>query len=275
MDARAAFALLGVPPQASTATIREAYRDLIKVWHPDRFAGDARLQAKATERTRDLNQAYEVATAYAAAGGGPLPDTQAPQAQPRAASAEAPTATAAYEAPETPLRRVRLSLDAIGQAIFWAACLGLIAFIATAPEGFFAREKGRGVRAPREGRAEARIYTPLPQAEHGEADLLSRIRGTWVVVESGDDAWLPSGTQIDLRGDALACRGPYLCDAAVKPIGAARLAIRDSAGDTRHVDVSFASTTSMLWVMRRPGARPLRIVLEAQGGPTAGPAPTD
>jgi curved DNA-binding protein CbpA len=36
-----------------------AYRDLIRVWHPDRFSGDARLAKKADEKVKELNAAYE------------------------------------------------------------------------------------------------------------------------------------------------------------------------------------------------------------------------
>src|SRR5436190_19464913 len=50
--------VLGLAPGASEQAIREAYRDLVKVWHPDRFGSDARLREKAEERLRDLNNAF-------------------------------------------------------------------------------------------------------------------------------------------------------------------------------------------------------------------------
>lgn len=43
---------------ATRAEVREAYRVLSAVWHPDRFAGNPRLQARATERQQRLNAAY-------------------------------------------------------------------------------------------------------------------------------------------------------------------------------------------------------------------------
>jgi hypothetical protein len=269
MDARAAFLLLGVPAGASPDAIRTAYRDLVKVWHPDRFAGDARLQAKATERLRELNEAYEVASAWRAGDDRPSADA-------RAAAPDPPTPVT-IEVDAAPVyrprrARPRLSLETIWQAAFWAATVGVLAFIVTAPDGFFAREKGRGVGRQRTGAAEARVYTRLPEGEQGEADLVSRLRGTWVVVETGDEAWLPSGAHVDLGGGTLTCRGATPCDAAVQPVGAARLTIRTAGMAPRDVEVSFASTTSMLWVARSadtPSA--IRIVLEAQGGP----APTD
>ncbi|MGB8331925.1 MAG: J domain-containing protein [Polyangiales bacterium] len=37
---------------ATPDEIRQAYRDLARVWHPDRFADDPRIQAKASEKLR-------------------------------------------------------------------------------------------------------------------------------------------------------------------------------------------------------------------------------
>src|SRR3712207_4639826 len=50
--------LLGVRPRASAQELKEAYRDLAKVWHPDRFAHDPRLQRKAQEQLKEINEAY-------------------------------------------------------------------------------------------------------------------------------------------------------------------------------------------------------------------------
>lgn len=53
------YELLGVKPGVSSAEIKAAYRDLAKVWHPDRFAHDERLQKKAQEKLKEINEAYE------------------------------------------------------------------------------------------------------------------------------------------------------------------------------------------------------------------------
>ena len=50
--------ILEVEPAASAEEIRQAYRDQTKVWHPDRFSNDTRLQKKAEERIRQINSAY-------------------------------------------------------------------------------------------------------------------------------------------------------------------------------------------------------------------------
>ena len=36
----------------------------MKVWHPDRFGGDPRLQKKAQEKLKEINEAYEAVKNY-------------------------------------------------------------------------------------------------------------------------------------------------------------------------------------------------------------------
>ena len=55
-----ALGVLALKPGASPTEIKEAYRDLVKVWHPDRFGADARLRQKAEEKLSELNDAYRV-----------------------------------------------------------------------------------------------------------------------------------------------------------------------------------------------------------------------
>jgi hypothetical protein len=54
-----ALSLLGLTPGASWDEVNGAYRDLVRVWHPDRFQGDARLIKKANEQTVLLNSAIQ------------------------------------------------------------------------------------------------------------------------------------------------------------------------------------------------------------------------
>jgi curved DNA-binding protein CbpA len=55
-----AFDVLALEPGATAAEIKEAYRDLVKVWHPDRFGHDPRLRRKAEEKLHEINDAYRV-----------------------------------------------------------------------------------------------------------------------------------------------------------------------------------------------------------------------
>lgn len=50
---------LEVGPGATQENVRQAYRDLLMVWHPDRFPSNPRLQTKAQEKTIKINNAYE------------------------------------------------------------------------------------------------------------------------------------------------------------------------------------------------------------------------
>ena len=53
------YAILDLEPSASPQEVQQAYRDLVQVWHPDRFAHNPRLQRKADTRMRAINAAYE------------------------------------------------------------------------------------------------------------------------------------------------------------------------------------------------------------------------
>lgn len=53
------FRLLDLKPNASHDEVRRAYRELVKVWHPDRFQNDLKLHSKAQEKMKEINLAYE------------------------------------------------------------------------------------------------------------------------------------------------------------------------------------------------------------------------
>lgn len=50
---------LNIQPGASPKDIKQAYRDLVAVWHPDRFSNTPRLQKIAEEKIKEINEAYE------------------------------------------------------------------------------------------------------------------------------------------------------------------------------------------------------------------------
>ncbi|HEU4766877.1 MAG TPA: J domain-containing protein [Pyrinomonadaceae bacterium] len=54
-----AYEVLGVKPGVSERELKAAHRDLAKVWHPDRFLHDPRLQEKAQEKLKEINEAYD------------------------------------------------------------------------------------------------------------------------------------------------------------------------------------------------------------------------
>jgi DnaJ domain len=66
MDLRRARAVLGLESGSTLAQARRRYLQLAKQWHPDRHAGDPRLQSEALDYMRMVNAAYECIEAAAA-----------------------------------------------------------------------------------------------------------------------------------------------------------------------------------------------------------------
>ena len=57
-DQRRAYRILGVPPGSAKDAVKQAYRDLAQVWHPDRFQHNDRLNEKAQRNLKRVNEAY-------------------------------------------------------------------------------------------------------------------------------------------------------------------------------------------------------------------------
>lgn len=51
------LATLGLPPDASWDEVTQAYKDMMRVWHPDRFQSDERLKSKAELQSQRINNA--------------------------------------------------------------------------------------------------------------------------------------------------------------------------------------------------------------------------
>jgi hypothetical protein len=52
--------LFDLPDAFTEAQLKQAYHDLVQVWHSDKHSHNARLQKKADEKMKEINQAYEV-----------------------------------------------------------------------------------------------------------------------------------------------------------------------------------------------------------------------
>lgn len=58
------FKALDLPATSSYDQVKNSYRELVKVWHPDRFGQDAKLKARANTKLMEINQAYESLKAH-------------------------------------------------------------------------------------------------------------------------------------------------------------------------------------------------------------------
>lgn len=58
------YAVLSIDSAASSETVKQAYRNLAKIWHPDRYVHDLRLKAQAEIEIKKINQAYEAIKSY-------------------------------------------------------------------------------------------------------------------------------------------------------------------------------------------------------------------
>lgn len=59
-----ALQVLGVDKEATEQEVKQAYKDLARIWHPDRFQGDERLGAKTEAQIKLINEAKAVALDY-------------------------------------------------------------------------------------------------------------------------------------------------------------------------------------------------------------------
>lgn len=132
------YLILGVKPGASWKQLRQAYKKLVNVWHPDRFQQDIRQKRLAEEKTKEITQAYkELAEYHKKFGVLPQPPREeTPPANKNKAGPETTAATpppdktpkpaSAAPATEIPKRRISIQRARVMAAI---ALLGSIYFI--------------------------------------------------------------------------------------------------------------------------------------------------
>ena len=58
MDILKCYKILELDHESSMDEAREAYIDMARVWHPDRFTNNPRLRKKAEEKLKEINIAY-------------------------------------------------------------------------------------------------------------------------------------------------------------------------------------------------------------------------
>lgn len=60
MNRNEALHILGLDDDATADDIKIAYRETVQILHPDKFAGNEKLQSRATEQFKRLQEAYEL-----------------------------------------------------------------------------------------------------------------------------------------------------------------------------------------------------------------------
>ena len=72
------FKILGVNKFSTKEEIKKAYRQKIKIWHPDKFTNDSEKQIEAIEKSKAINEAFVLLRNYIA----PLINTNNENLQP-------------------------------------------------------------------------------------------------------------------------------------------------------------------------------------------------
>jgi hypothetical protein len=68
VDLKQCFEILELNPDASTDEVQQAYKDLVNIWHPDRFATNPRLRRKAEAKLKEINRAYAMVNSFLSSG---------------------------------------------------------------------------------------------------------------------------------------------------------------------------------------------------------------
>lgn len=75
-EIHSAYQTLELSNGANLTQVQKAWRKLAMVWHPDRFSAGSDLQREAEERTKQINNAYDILKSY-------LKDGDIPRSRPR------------------------------------------------------------------------------------------------------------------------------------------------------------------------------------------------
>jgi hypothetical protein len=125
------YRALELEPGASPDQVKQAWRELVKVWHPDRFPNDVKLQRRAQERLQELNGAYGILEKYLTSG------TLPPQIRPSSSASSEASRPENRERQETreerteppplkPERQTASASEKSNAGLIWASCVGVV-----------------------------------------------------------------------------------------------------------------------------------------------------
>jgi len=168
VDLKQSFEILELTPDASADEVQQAYKDLVNIWHPDRFATNPRLRQKAEMKLKEINQAYAMVNSFLSSGPDALEDTHKQQYKetPAPGVAEAQPDAADYEA------KSKISTEAIVEA-GTVAVLNLWSYLSTRLRGVIAEQ----VRAFKEG-AQSERQSPTRRQDRPMERSKGRSAGT-------------------------------------------------------------------------------------------------
>jgi DnaJ-class molecular chaperone len=64
MEIKKCFEILEIDADVSVDEAKQAYKDIVNVWHPDRFSHNSRLKEKAENKLKEVNVAYETVISF-------------------------------------------------------------------------------------------------------------------------------------------------------------------------------------------------------------------
>lgn len=108
MDIRTCYETLELKPDASIQDVKQAYKDLVNIWHPDRVSNNPRLKQKAEEKLKQINAAHEVLLSHLnSRQEGPVAVEKAPRPEPKKESTGQQETRAYTDDPHRPEPRVK------------------------------------------------------------------------------------------------------------------------------------------------------------------------
>jgi len=121
------YSVLGLSPGSSWSEIRDAYKYLIKKWHPDHFQQDNKNRRTAEEKTMEITRAYKALADYHRKHGSTPPATtpapaKAAEAKVASKPASRPAATTATET------HADHAAPSQAEAVHWKTLFALAAF---------------------------------------------------------------------------------------------------------------------------------------------------
>jgi hypothetical protein len=144
-DIQNALRILGLGVHATEPEIKQTYRDLAKVWHPDRFPNDPGLRLKAQDKLKEINGAYSILHDYRPRRETGAREEGASRSDRRASTAAASEAERKHRSSHSPPRSAPSNttsiLDVEIRIPRWAYILGLV-LAAIGTVGYVVHETG-------------------------------------------------------------------------------------------------------------------------------------